>query len=58
VDFAAFISVLREIRTFWLAINEPPPDGIAQSDGVQPELPPITAPLLPPAPDLQTGKRP
>jgi len=58
VDFGAFNSVLREIRTFWLAINEPPPDEIGPSDGVQPELAPITTTLPPPSRDLQAGPRP
>jgi CheY-like chemotaxis protein len=39
VEFSEFISVLNEIRTFWLAVNEPPPD--EAPDSSQPELTPI-----------------
>ena len=37
VEFSEFMSVLKEIRTFWLAINEPPPNG-GTDPGLQPEL--------------------
>ena len=45
VEFSEFMSVLKEIRTFWLAINEPPPDGVMDTSR-QPEL--AQAPVAPP----------